>query len=289
MRAALDFYRSQGPISALPEHPALDDLPADPGALRSIVQGLLIHRDWVTKYGLDGDDVRIQEQHLRTMPEVLGRAFEMDDSPVCRSRPPQDRVLTICRHDALLHVALLRETGTPARVRCGFAGYFEEGRWYDHWITERWDGERWVRDDPQIDGLQRAFIAPDFDTSDQPPGHFLSGSEAWIAARAGSIDPEACGIFGMWGFPFIAGNVILDLACLNKVETLPWDGWGMIGDPFTPLTDEEVAIYDELAALIVSDDFDAIRARYESDDRLRVPRQIVSFRDEELVEVTLPL
>jgi hypothetical protein len=31
-------------------------------------------------------------------------------------------------HFALLHCALLRATGTPARARCGFAGYFEARR-----------------------------------------------------------------------------------------------------------------------------------------------------------------
>ena len=81
----------------------------------------------------------------------------------------------------------------------------------------------------------------------------------------------------MWGIKFIAGNVILDFACLNKVELLPWDGWGMMTGPHAPLTDEEGAILDDLAKLVVSDDFEAMRDRYEGDDMLRVPADITTF------------
>ena len=30
-------------------------------------------------------------------------------------------------------------------------------------------------------------------------------------------------------------------ACVNKVELLPWDSWGMLPDPYVPLTDEAIA------------------------------------------------
>ena len=156
-------------------------------------------------------------------------------------------------------------------MRCGFGNYFDPTKWYDHWITERWNGERWVRDDPQIDELQAKVINVDFDVYDQPPGKFLTGGEAWIAARAGEVDPNLFGIFDMWGLAFIAGNVITDFACLNKVELLPWDGWGMMPTPYDSLSDETIAVLDDVARLAVSDDFDAIRERYRTDDRLRVP------------------
>jgi transglutaminase-like putative cysteine protease len=55
-----------------------------------------------------------------------------------------------CYHFALLHCALLRATGAPARIRCGFAGYFEPQRWIDHWVVEYWNGDGWLLTDPQI-------------------------------------------------------------------------------------------------------------------------------------------
>jgi hypothetical protein len=273
----LDFYRAAAAMTELPDNPAVAGVPDDLDAMRSTVQGLLLHRDWATAYGVPKDAIRINEQNLRSTKEVLGRALELADDPVTTARPPVDRVLCICRHFTLLHTAFLREHGVPARVRCGFSNYFDRSKWYDHWITERWDGERWVRDDPQIDELQAKTVNLDFDPYDQPPGKFLAGSEAWIAARAGDVDASLFGIFDMWGIKFISGNVILDFACLNKVELLPWDGWGMMTGPHAPLTDEEGAILDDLAKLVVTDDHDAIRDRYETDDRLRVPADITTF------------
>jgi hypothetical protein len=265
------------------------DIPSDLDALRGVVQGLLLHRDWAPAYGVKGDAIRIDEQNLRSIIEVLARALEISDAPITVEREPIDRVLCICRHFTLLHTALLRAQGIPARSRCGFSNYFDKTKWYDHWITERWNGERWLREDPQIDKLQAEIIAADFDVYDQPPGKFLTGAEAWIAARAGEVDPELFGIFDMWGLKYISGNVITDFAAINKVELLPWDAWGMMPSPFEELSAETLAVVDDIARLADSDDLDAIRARYDNDDRLRVPPDITSFVNGELIEVHLDL
>ena len=231
MTDALGFYSAAGPMSALPEGTGIGAVPSGLDELRSVVQGILLHRDWAPSYGVEGEAIRLDEQHLRSVVEVLERALALSPEPITVRRAPIDRVLCICRHFTLLHTALLRANGVPARVRCGFSNYFDRAKWYDHWITERWDGRRWVRDDPQIDELQASEIQLDFDPYDQPPGQFLTGGEAWIAARAGELDAELFGIFDMWGSAFIAGNVTSDFACLNKVELLPWDAWGMLLDP----------------------------------------------------------
>jgi hypothetical protein len=276
-------------MTAIPDPDVVAGVPSDFEALRGVVQGVLLHRDWAPQYGVTGDAIRIDEQNLRSTAEVLNRAFEISAEPITVPRAPVDRVLSICRHFTLLHTALLRAQGVPARVRCGFGNYFDRGKWYDHWITERWNGERWVREDPQIDELQAGVITVDFDVYDQPPGKFLTGGEAWVAARAGEVDPMLFGIFDMWGEAFIAGNVITDFACLNKVELLPWDGWGMMPSPYDSLGDETRAVLDDVAKLANDGDLDAIRRRYTTDDRLRVPPDITSFMNNELIEVHLEL
>ena len=285
----VDFYGTPTAMTVLPDHPSVADVPTDLDAGREVVQGLLLHPQWAAAYGVTGDAVRTDEQNLRSTADVIARAVELSDAPLTVAREPEQRVFGICRHFALLHTAFLRAHAVPARVRCGFSNYFDPAKWYDHWITERRDGDRWVRDDPQVDDLQAKIVHLDFDPYDQPPGKFLTGAEAWIAARAGEVDPELFGIFDMWGLSFIAGNVITDFACLNKVELLPWDGWGMMMGPHDPLTDDTLAVLDVVAALSVSDDIDAIRDRYERDDRLRVPSDITSFIDGELVDVHLDL
>ena len=288
---ALDFYATPGAMSRLPEAVAPASLPDDLDAMRRTVQGVLVHRDWAPAYGVEGDAIRIAEQNLRSTEEVLARLFEISPDPITTRRQPIDRVLCICRHFTLLHTALLRAKGVPARVRCGFSNYFDPSKWYDHWITERWNGERWVRDDPQIDELQAKVVELDFDPYDQPAGKFLTGAEAWVAARAGDVDPDLFGIFDMWGMGFIGGNVVLDFACLNKVELLPWDVWGISlqWGPDTPLSDDVVAVLDDVAKLDIADDFDGIRDRYETDDGLRVPADILTMVDGQPVEAHLDL
>lgn len=287
----VEFYGSPAAMTALPDHPALAGIPTDLDQLRGVVQGLLIHRDWATAYGVPKERVRIDEQNLRSTTEVLARALEISSEPVTVTRQPIDRVLCICRHFTLLHTAFLRAQGVPARVRCGFGGYFDPTKWYDHWITERWNGRRWVREDPQIDDLQAQAVDLDFDPYDQPPGRFLTGSEAWMAARAGEVDASRFGIFHMWGLAFIAGNVVTDFACLNKVELLPWDSWGMRMEwrPNDAIPDETATILDDIAELVAGDDLDAVRNRYLTDERLRVPDDITSFTNGQLARVHLDL
>ncbi len=285
----LEFYATAGPMTQLPETVSSAVIPADLDEMRTTVQGLLLHRDWAPLYGVTGDAIRLHEEHLRTTVEVLARASEISNAPITVARAPIDRVLCICRHYALVHTAFLRAHGIPARVRCGFSNYFDPAKWFDHWITERWNGDRWVRDDPQVDDVQLEIITLDFDPNDQPPGKFMSASEAWIAARAGDVDANLFGIFDMWGLGFISGNVISDMACINKVELLPWDHFGMMKGPDDPLSEDALVALDDIAALVMTDDFDAIRHRYLADDRVRVPANITSFINGESVAVHLEL
>jgi hypothetical protein len=75
---------------------------------------------------------------------------------------------------------------------------------------------------------------------------------------------------GLW---FIAGNVVRDLASLNKMEMLPWDVWGLMKMTDAGITDEKKALLDRVAALTLKGDdaFGDLREVYESDSRLQVP------------------
>jgi len=75
---------------------------------------------------------------------------------------------------------------------------------------------------------------------------------------------------GMW---FIRGNVVRDFLSLNKIELLPWDGWGLIVKEERDLTAEDIALLDRVASLSLAGDkfFNEIRTIYEEDDRLRMP------------------
>lgn len=158
----------------------LDGLPAAPAALAAIVQSLLIHQHIAPAYGVTPGPARQAESHLRPVSAMLQHVQARDPRPLDRARPPEQRVVGVCRHFTLLHVALLRHQGVAARARCGFTGYFEPGTFVDHWVTEVWcDTEaRWVVADAQLDDRQRTLFGIGFDPLDVPRDRFLVAGEA---------------------------------------------------------------------------------------------------------------
>jgi hypothetical protein len=224
--------------------------------------------------GLQLPAERIADQHIRPVIEVIERILALCPAPLHEAREPERRMVGVCRHFAVLQVALLRRIGIPARARAGFSGYFGPG-WIDHWITEWWDG-RWVRHDAQISGEAQTALILDFDPADQPAGRFLTGAEAWLRCRSGDVDPQEFGFFDQRGLWFVFGDLMLDLAAINGIELLPWDGLGGAagaGPTWQP-DDAELREVDRLAEAICADRFADIRSEYR---RRPVPRTINSF------------
>jgi hypothetical protein len=275
----LAFYATAAPMTALPfrEFPEqLADLPTDPMVAGEVVRGVLIHRDWAPILGQRFPPERIADEHRRSLREVVAGIIELSSEPITHERPLPDRLVGICRHFATMHVALLRNAGIPARARVGFAGYFEAG-WVDHWITEWWNGERWVRSDEQIFPQAAEVLGLAFDAHDQPAGVFLTAAEAWQRCRGGAEDPKQFGIFDLRGLFFVVGSMIQDLGALNKVELLPWDMWGTLdhGPGWQP-TEAELTHLDSLAECILRDDLAELRARFIEPD-VAIPTTITSF------------
>jgi hypothetical protein len=264
---ATDYYTSPGTMTVMPGDL---DLPGNPESVRTLMPQLLVHTAWAPAYGLDA--VALDARQARTATEMIAAIRSLDDRPLTEARPPEKRAGMVCRHFTTLAVAMLRDAGVTARARCGFATYFQPGKYIDHWVVERRDGDRWVQTDCQLDDLQRKAIGDPFDPADLPPGAFLNAGEAWQLMRAGKADPDTFGVFEFWGAWFVRNNVVRELAALAKVEMLPWDVWGAMNE----LTDDEV---DEIAQLIVDDDLVAIRKRYDNDDRLRVLGPVTSFTE----------
>lgn len=276
MTEELDFYAEAGPMTGLGGFDdALVGMPTDPNAIAAVVQGLVVHPFWATSYDVEMTPEREAGVQTRPASGMINRVLEIDARPLTERREPGSRFVGNCRHFSTLTVALLRRAHIPSRARCGFGGYFEPGKWIDHWVVEHWDGERWVMLDAQIDDLQRRALALEADPTDLPSGLFLTAGEAWRRYRAGEADGDTFGILDMWGPWFIEGNIARDLAALNKVEMLPWDGWGELGRMGNAAGGD--AYVDEVAALTCSSDHGAIRRRYQADDGLRVPARVTAF------------
>jgi hypothetical protein len=253
-------------------------MPTDLASLCEIVQGVLIHRDiapWL--YGLTLSEAQRDDGNLRPFARMLTRIHELDPRPLTTARDVGHRLPSVCRHFSLMLCSILRHQNIPARPRCGFGAYFTPGKFEDHWVCEYWNAKdaRWILVDAQLDAIQRKALHVDFNPLDVPRDKFIIAGDAWQMCRSGGADPANFGLThvhlsGMW---FIAGNVLRDLASLNKMELLPWDVWGAMDMNDEAITGEKKAMLDRIAALTLAGDdaFAEIRAIYDSDDRLRVP------------------
>ena len=256
----LEYYAAAGPmtdLSAVADF--VVDCPTDPVAVGEVVRGLVMHPAWAVAYDVELTPEQDGDTHVRSAAEMVRTMVARDPAPAVTARAPGERFGGTCRTFAVLTTALLRHQGTPARARCGFGGYFQPGKWVDHWVVEHWDGERWRMLDPQIDELQQEVTGL-ADPTDLSAEQFLTGGQAWQACRAGEVDGERFGIYEEWGQWFVPGNVARDLAALNKVEMLPWDGWGVVAGENPP--DDTV---DAAAAVLARDDRDELAAAYAAD------------------------
>ncbi|MEV1078201.1 transglutaminase-like domain-containing protein [Streptomyces sp. NPDC050211] len=254
-------------------------LPRDPGELARVVRDLIIHRGEGEQFGYVVPERRLHDDaEARYVTELLQILRERGDTPLTEPREPARRFVGTCRDFALLHCSLLRATGTAARIRCGFATYFDEGFHSDHWVTEyRLPDGSWRLADPQV---HHEHDVP-FDPLDVPRDQFVVAADAWRACREGRADPQGFGLIdlngieglsytGLW---FVRANVRRDLAALNGVELLPWDSWGPEIENDALLTDEDLALTDAVAAARSEEE---LRRLYASPP-LTVPDEITSY------------
>lgn len=259
-----EFYAAQGQISDPGIYAScLDNLAPDLAELVKQVQGLMLHVHWLKNYGVNLNRVRKEEQQIRTTRDRLQKILALSDAPLTEKRPVLKRTVGTCRDFSLLLCSILRHRGIPARTRVGFGTYFTEGRFEDHWVCEYWQDvdRRWVMVDPQLDEVQIEALGIDFNPLELPPGKFITGGQAWIRVRKNAADPYLFGIFNLSGFNFIKGNMIRDFLALNKIETLPWDNFGLIADKFQDMKPAEKRLTDKLAKISTGTDQDFVLLR----------------------------
>jgi hypothetical protein len=273
-QALLDFYATPGRFTTVGDWELLS---GEIHKVVDIVQGLLVY-DVVAQpfYGVELTPQQADTINERDTARLLEVVLEVDPRPLDEARPPANRVGARCHAFSRVTVSFLRAAGVPARARCGFGAYFRPGWFEDHWVAEYWNrvDDRWHMVDAQLDETWRKMINLSGDRFSITPSEFVTAGHAWQAWRRGELDAGRCGLSAIneHGAHWIAGNLRLDLASLNKVEMLPWDVWGSRWEPGAEPTDEQLELFDSVAALTVDVDahFDELRRRYETDDRLRM-------------------
>lgn len=280
----VDTWRSQSAVTRIGRYAsAVDAVPADLAGIRGVSQQLVAHYMGASD-GASGPVIgeRLREVDLRYADAMLGQLLQLGQPVLARPRPPEERIVGCCRDFALLFVAMARHKGIPARIRVGYASYFVSDYYVDHVIAEVWDRRerRWRLVEPEI-GDQFVPKGEPFDPLDVPVDRFLIGPRAWLAARAGEIDPERFVVDPDLDIPYTRGwlslrhHVVQDLAALNKAEMLLWDQWGMLNED-DPL--QHADLLGELARAIVDSDCSVpTLVTWACRDGLRVTSTVVSY------------
>ncbi len=274
----LAFYATPGRFTTLEGAPFVA---GDIRRVVDVVQGLLVY-DVVAQpfYGVALSPAQAESIHERDTARLLAVAREVDARPLDEAREPGRRVGARCHVYSRLTVALLRAAGVPARARCGFGAYFRPGWYEDHWVAEYWNATEsaWQMVDAQLDATWRNLLDFAGDPFAITPAEFVTAGAAWQAWRRGDLDASRCGLSAVddHGAHWIAGNLRLDFASLNKVEMLPWDVWGAGWRPTERPTDAQLAFFDGVAELTADVDnrFGELRMRYDADEALRVGDEV---------------
>ena len=269
-KQVLDYYTKHNCITDPGKYAAwLDALPTDLTDLHTAINGLLIHIWKIRKYHSHLLESRSTEVFIRHTQYLLEEILKLDDRPFNVARPVEKQVIIDCRHFSTFLCSILRQQGIPARARCGFAAYLEDGFCMDHWVCEYWNSEqgRWITEDP------------DKKLHDVPPDQFITGARAWQLCRADDSAGSRFGFNaearGMWAARV---NLVRDFAALNGFESVSGDGWGLAMKTDADVTVDDTAILDQAARLAVTDNnFEERHSFYEETETLRAPTIISNF------------
>jgi hypothetical protein len=301
----LQFYATQSPFTDPGRFGFLfDHAPEDERDLARWVRNVQFHEVYAAQAGLDlpdevAGDPATCDGVVRYLEPTLERIVARDNRPLDCERPKNKCFIGLCRDYAALLCALLRHQGRPARVRCGFAFYFEPDATFgaDHWVTEVWDAaqDRWRLVDSELDPDLPQHRNITVDPFDLPRDRFQVAATAWRFYRDGKVDPGIYGVLGtdIAGAWFMAGNVLRDVAALNKLELTVFDWWGL-GTALSlagQVEDRQCAVIDTLAAASADEAFDfaSVRRLYDSYPEARPSNPIKGWPKGMEVDFALPL
>ena len=280
MKEILNYYSEHGKMTEIKtlKH-MVNELPKDIESIVWIVQNILIHQHWAERYGVEQNEKRKEETLLRSVDEKLIYIQELGYKHVTDKKEAKHKMFGICRDFSVMAVSLCREIGIPARARCGFATYFEKGKYVDHWVLEYWNEQekRWILVDAQLDDFQKEKMEISFDSLDINEKYFITGPRAWRMCRKGEVDPELFGIFQWWGYDYLKCNLILDANSLLKIPMQPWDCWeGYKSIPVADWNEKDYRTMDQLSEHIlnVDENFEALFKFVQQNDKIKAPSNL---------------
>ncbi len=263
----------------------LKTLPDNPNKLGLLLRVNFIHRTTLdagnigTNFDLKYGDMtkmpwwkQAEDDNLPTSAAMLAEFFRRDSKGLTMNRKVEDKLVLTCRYVALLMASILKSKGVPARVRSGFASYFENTtEAWDHWITQYWkeSEQRWVTLD-----VDASWHRTGFDMYQIPKGKFDFAPDAWLAVRRDII---AANHFknagGFEGLVSIAWALFHDFHCLMNNEKIYLHHPEMIMlNNFKKLDNKKLKEIDDLAFMMQNPDenFDQLSHIWETKKEYRL-------------------
>jgi len=218
-----------------------------------------------------------EDDNLATVVAMVAELYRRDKRGFVGVRKVADKLVVSCRHTAVVMAGILKAKGIPARVRAGFAAYFEQAEFgdvtSDHYINQYWNEKenRWVTID--VDGCMSIKHGFTFDPFDMSDGIFHFPAKAWLEIREGGVDenyfvnkPERGRIVVVWA-------LMHDFHCLmnNEIIYLHYTALESF-KRFEKITEEELKKLDSLARLMLDPDenFEALKKLWEEDKEFRL-------------------
>lgn len=280
----LEYYSEQGLISSPGSYKhLLDNLSTEIPGLCEIIHKFMLIDLLATMQIISIPQKHINDSNIRGIESKLKEIIDRDNSSLLNLRSNEKFLLGNCRDLSLMMCSILRNNNIPARLRSGFATFFDpfQKKNFDHWVCEYWDKSKnsWIMVDPWMSQVHfrkkslpielfKGLIELDYNPYDVSNEYFITGAEAWINCRENGHDPNNYGTYeeelkGTW---FVRDNMIRDLLCLNKLEPLPWDCWGIMGKENNNIKSEELASLDKIAVFLNTGNFnkDTLSEKLES-------------------------
>ncbi|MGF7143305.1 hypothetical protein HNQ56_001728 [Anaerotaenia torta] len=178
-------------------------LPDDIPTLGRLVCGQVIHPSFfftpVSKYMEDkyfGKLSSFQKHRFLNEDELFVTAaamtaelFRLDERGFVEDKDVTGRLSVSCRQASVLMTAILKAKNIPCRSRAGFIDFGDDSSSYiEHWVNEYWNDneQRWVLMD--IDGYYEFESRFGYSQFDLPVRKFISGADAWLRIRCGTLD-----------------------------------------------------------------------------------------------------
>lgn len=213
-KSVLEFYKKYSSFTDPGKYAYLyENLPD------SLLDLCRLIRSQYINYGVELDNYRElfpkerwnESAKYQTVKSALEGLLSYDSRGLVKDRKPENRLMLICRDNALLLASILKYRGIPARVRYGFAPYLIPGFHANHVICEVWNKKenRWMLVDPSADMVD--FNREEFDF----------GYDVWLKMQKKEIDPKLYGMPGrdkFNGSPIMTTVVCYDLASILGAE-----------------------------------------------------------------------